>query len=108
MPTHQQIDARTLALHREVAAKLRSDRALFERAQATLRRWRSTVSPSSQPYLIEWERLMDQGLEATLAVALEDSERAAALRQSSPFTGVLTPQERFAFLKAWNQRQGRV
>lgn len=106
MRTHQQIDARSLALHREVATKLRRDRALFERAQATLRRWRTTVSPSSQPYLIEWERLMDQGLEATLAVALDDSEHAAALRQSSPFTAVLTPRERFAFLKAWNQSQG--
>lgn len=106
MPTHPQIDARSLALHREVASKLLRDRALFERARATLRRWRSSVSPSSQPYLIEWERLMNQGLEATLAVALEDSERAAALRQSSPFTAVLTPRERFVFLKTWNQNQG--
>jgi len=106
MRSHQQIDARTLALHQEVATKLRRDRALFERARATLRRWRSTVSPASQPYLMEWERLMDQGLEATLAVALEDSEHAAALRQSSPFSAILTPRERFAFLKAWNQSQG--
>ncbi|MBD3892584.1 hypothetical protein [Hydrogenophaga sp.] len=106
MRTHQHLDARSLALHREIAAKLRRDRALFARARATLRRWRSTVSPASQPYLMEWERLMDRGLEATLAVALDDSEHAAALRQSSPFTAVLTPRERFAFLKAWNQSQG--
>ncbi|MDO8903188.1 hypothetical protein [Hydrogenophaga sp.] len=44
------------------------------------------MSPSAQSYLEEWERLMAQGLEATLAVALDDSEHGAALRQSSPFT----------------------
>lgn len=105
MRTHQLIDARSLALHRAVAAKLRQNPELFERSRQTLQRWRRTVSPSSQPYLETWEALMNQGLEATLAVALEDSERAAALRQSSPFTSVLTHQERFALLKAWSQSQ---
>lgn len=105
MRTHQLIDARSLALHRAVAAKLRQNPELFERSRQTLQRWRSTVSPSSQPYLETWEALMNQGLEATLAVALEDSERAAALRQSSPFAAVLTNQERFALLKAWRHLQ---
>lgn len=105
MRSHQLIDARSLALHRAVAAKLRRDHTLFEHAQLTLQRWRGTVSPSAQPYLEEWERLMAQGLEATLAVALDDSEHGAALRQSSPFTSVLTNKERFALLKNWNHGQ---
>ena len=46
---------------------------------------------------------MNQGIEACLAVAVEDSQRAAALRQSSPFSGVLSNRERFAFLKAWRR-----
>ena len=41
--------------------------------------------------------------EATLATLAEDSERAAALRQCSPFTGILTPAERFEFLRAWSR-----
>lgn len=107
MRTHQGIEARSLALHRLVAEKIRLEPALFERAKATLARWRSTVCANSQPYLVEWERLMDQGIEACLAVVVEDSERAAALRQSSPFTGILTDQERHAFLTAWRQRHCR-
>jgi hypothetical protein len=103
MQTHQDIDARSLALHRLVAEKLRRDPDLFNAAGATLARWRRTVSAHSQPYLEEWERLMGQGLEACLAVAVEDSQRATALRQSSPFAGVLSNAERFAFLKAWRQ-----
>jgi hypothetical protein len=46
---------------------------------------------------------MNLGVDACLAVAVEDSQRAAALRQSSPFSGVLSNRERFAFLKAWRR-----
>jgi hypothetical protein len=98
---HQEIDKRSLALHQLVADKIRRDPALFGKAEATLARWRSEVCVSSQPYLEEWENLMGQGVEACLAVAVEDSQRAAALRQSSPFCAVLDNRERFAFLKTW-------
>ena len=101
MRTHQEIDRRSVALHRLVAERVRRDPSLFEKARVTLARWRETVCISSQPYLNEWEQLMNQGVEACLSVAVEDSERATALRQSSPFSGVLTNRERFAFLKQW-------
>lgn len=101
MRTHQEIDQRSLEFHRLVAERVMRDPALFNKARMTLARWRQTVCVSSQPYLQEWDRLMDQGVEICLSVAVEDSERAAALRQSSPFSGVLTNQERFAFLKQW-------
>jgi hypothetical protein len=103
MRTHQEIDERSLALHRLVADKIRHDPALFERARATLARWRTTAGPASQPYLEEWERLMNQGVEDCLAVAVDDSERATALRQSSPLSVLLTNRERFAFLENWKQ-----
>jgi hypothetical protein len=103
MRTHQEIDRRSLALHRLVAERVRRDPALFEKARQTLARWRQTVCVASQPYLEEWERLMNQGVDACLSVAVEDSERAAALRQSSPFSGVLTNRERFAFLRQWRR-----
>ena len=101
MITHQDIDQRSLALHRMVAERVMDDPALFEKVRATLMRWRETVCSASQPYLEEWERLMNQGVEACLSVAVEDSQRAATLRQSSPFSGVLTNRERFSFLKQW-------
>jgi hypothetical protein len=101
MRTHDEIDQRSLALHRLVAKRVMRDPALFEKARMTLVRWRQTVCIASQPYLEEWESLMNQGIEACLSVAVEDSQRAAALRQSSPFSGVLTNRERFAFLKQW-------
>jgi hypothetical protein len=101
MRTHQEIDARSLAMHRLVAEKLRRDPCLLDRANRTLARWRATASPSSQPYLEEWERILRGGLDATIAVLLDDSERATALRQCSPFAGVLSSRERFSFLREW-------
>jgi hypothetical protein len=59
------------------------------------------VSPATSPYLEEWAGLLDRGLDALLAVATEDTERARALRQSSPFTRILSPAERHRFLRAW-------
>ena len=101
MRTHQQIDARSRAMHALVAAKIRANPALFEHVKATLARWRVIVSASSQPYLIEWERLANEGVEPCLIFAVENSEQADVMRQSSPFTGILTNAERFAFLKNW-------
>jgi hypothetical protein len=89
-------------MHGLIVAKIRHDPALFDRVLATLARWRTTVAGHSQPYLQTWEALAQEGgMEACLRMAVEDSERAAALRQASPFAGLLSNAERFAFLKAW-------
>ena len=104
MPTHQDIDARSLAMHRLAAEKIRRDPALLHQVQQTLARWRVTVCASSQPYLQEWDDLARQGLDALLAAAVEDSPQGAARRQASPFAGVLSNQERFDLLKQWRQQ----
>ena len=100
MRSHQDIDARTLAMHRVIAEKIRRDPALIERARLTLARWLSTVDPASRPYLDQWQHLLSQDLETCLAAVVEESPRATALRQSSPFAGLLTHAERFALLKS--------
>lgn len=41
-------------------------------------------------------------MEMCLEFATEDSERATAIRQASPFAGILTNEERLAFLRAWD------
>ena len=99
--THQELDARSLAIHRLVAQKIRCDPTLLRIANANLARWRTRATPNDLHYLGEWDRILEGGLDAALAVATEDSERASALRQSSPFAGILTPSERIAFLKTW-------
>jgi hypothetical protein len=101
MNTHQEIDRRSLALHRIAAERMRSDPMLFDRARERLLRWSSNASPDLKPQLTQWERLMGLGLEICLDIAVEDSAYATALRQSSPLVFVLSHQERFRFLETW-------
>jgi hypothetical protein len=99
--THAEIDARSLALHRLVAEKVRRDPSLLRIAFENLARWRSKATSNDLESLAEWERLLDAGVDAALATATEESERASTLRQASPFAGILTPSERTAFLRSW-------
>lgn len=102
-PGKKGVEARSLALHHFIADKLRKDPGLFDCVKATIKRWHKIVCENSQRYVMEWERLTEQGLEACLAVALEESERATTLRQCSPFGCVLTPRERYEFMNEWKR-----
>ncbi len=101
--THHATEARSLALHRLIAQKIQRDPALLNRATDNIARWKTLVSQNSQPYILAWEVLLRQGLAACLLVATEDSAHANAMRQCSPFAGVLSPQERWQFLREWCQ-----
>jgi len=92
---HQRLDRRSLALHRAIAAKLRADPTLLEIARQNLKRW-SLQEGRSQPYWDAWLELLDQPMEVLLAALVEESERMTAMRQATPFAGVLSPAERWA------------
>lgn len=103
MRTHRHVDRLNLALGRAVADKLRRRPALFDEVvRRRLQRWRETVDSGgdgTERYLAEWEALAARGLEACLAQIVEESERATALRQASPFSGVLTSSERMDIVR---------
>ncbi len=104
MMTHDALDARSLALHRLIAQKIEHDPALLHRAADNLAHWKTLESRNSQPYILAWEALLAQGLAACLRMAIEDSDHAKAMRQCSPFAGVLSPQERWKFLRDWGMQ----
>ena len=94
--SHQWIDARSLALAKAVAKKIRRDPQLLDTARDSLRRWKKRIIPWPRA-LREWEEILANfPLDTVLAMLLEDSEEGRRRRQSSPFPGVLTPQERRA------------
>lgn len=105
MRTHQSLDQRSLQLHRLIADKLRREPHRFAQITATLAHWQATVDPRSQPYVQRWQELARQGLEACLDAATQPTEQGQALRQASPFAGVLTHKERFAFFRQWAEEQ---
>jgi hypothetical protein len=92
---HQRIDLRSLALHRAIGEKLRSNPALLEIARSNLDRW-SVSGGRSQPYWDAWREILDRPLPEILDLLEQDSERMTAMRQATPFAGVLEPAERWA------------
>jgi hypothetical protein len=82
-------------MHRAIANKLREDPALLEIARENLDRW-SATNGRSQPYWDAWRKLIDGPRDVLLKVLVEDSETMTALRQATPFAGVLTPAERWS------------
>jgi transcriptional regulator with XRE-family HTH domain len=87
-------DRRSLLLHRAVARRLRTDR---DAALKVARRnidlmWKR--QPGARPLLAEWKRILDRSTPDIVAVLTDASVRARALRQVTPFAGVLTTAER--------------
>lgn len=104
MSTHLELDDRSRALHVLVAEKIRQDPARLDHARTILARWRATVCANTQPHMLEWERILGSSTDEILAIAVENSQRGDALRQCSPLACVLSPRERWAFLREWNRQ----
>jgi hypothetical protein len=100
---HKGLDERSLTLHQLVARKLLADPALLESARANVRRWQCRNGGPS-PALAERERILDDGVEQVAEFLVERSERATRLRQSSPFAGILTDDERQAIYESYATR----
>ena len=100
---HGRLDERSLALHRLVAEKVLADPALLDKARGNVRRWQeSHDSPSLA--LVEWEQILTGTPDQVARFLAERSEKATRLRQSSPFTGILTEPERLAIYESHSTR----
>jgi hypothetical protein len=92
---HDWVDERSCALHDAIAHKIRREPALLDVARMNLERWQRTCSEDVKPVFADWEAMIrDWPLETLLNFLTEKSERADRMRQSSPFSGILTAAER--------------
>ena len=93
-------EIRTLEMHKAIAAKFEADpntlRGLAKRNLKTLR----AADPDgySSPYFDVWERLLDDSLARLTGVMVATDQVARDLRQASPFSGILTDEERLDVL----------
>jgi hypothetical protein len=65
----------------------------------------TNCSPRLRPALVEWQAALDDGPAAVVALLTGEDERATRLRQSNPFAGVLSPQERNAILLQFHNHE---
>jgi hypothetical protein len=105
MKEHRFIDERSLAFDRLIAAKLRDQPALVTKARDNLARWLKHCSSGARRDLLEWQRLLSGPFDELLVLLEATDERATRLRQSSPFCGILTQEERLGIIREFQSRE---
>jgi hypothetical protein len=108
MRDHRLIDERSLAFDKAIASKLRDDPDLVNKARNNLSSWLLTADASLLPALREWQKLLEGPMDLLLTTMESTEERAAQLRQSSPFCGILTREERTRILQEYHDRESRA
>jgi hypothetical protein len=102
---HIRIEERSIALHFAVADRIRKNHKLMREAEQNLQRYlQQSFSEGKTPTrsLLEWQELLEnKSLEEFLEFIVSDSERARRMRQSSPFAGIISPQERWRIYEAY-------
>jgi len=99
MSPHSLLDRRALEMDRIVARRLdENPDAVLGRARKNLERWLGRCDASVRPVLMEWKEILERPPERVREVLLGEDCESARLRQSSPFCGILTPQERTGIL----------
>lgn len=105
--SHEFWDVVRLECHKAIAVKLIEDpESVVERARSNLVRWLSAPDTDDRDVRLraEWIHVLDVLPAPELVDFLvADTEEGRRLRQSSPFTGVLTAEEREAILERCEQ-----
>ena len=100
--SHRLHEARSLAMHAAITRKIEREPALLEKARDNLRRWRQLEAHHPTPdWLKQWSALLNRPWAEVASLMVEPSERAARLRQSSPFAGLLSAVERKRIYEAF-------
>jgi hypothetical protein len=100
---HVKYDLRSREMHRLIANKIRNQPELFQIAIDNVERWKELSSGHVPFYLEEWRKILGHGVEFSLSFVTESSPEADRLLQSTPFAGVLSPKERWEFLRKWKE-----
>ena len=105
MNMQRRSDERSIALHREVAKKLRSNPDLWEVPKNNIAKWRKKNGRLTAA-LAEWEHILNTNTkEQILSILESDSEESIRLLSSSPFTGILSEDERKMIFELYSTKQ---
>ena len=102
--SHRLLEARSLAMHAVIARKIEHDPTLLAIAHRNIERWSARWKDETPAWLKEWQEVLKQPWRHVAAVITEPSEHGARVRQSSPFAGVLTNEERWRIYEAFRAR----
>lgn len=100
---HRHREMQSLAMHRRIAAIMEHDPdAVIGKALYNLHAWMAKQQDASEVAAFEeWLELLTRMTPHEIAnLIVSDTEQAVRMRQSSPFAGVLTPQEVWAIKRS--------
>jgi hypothetical protein len=103
MEAHRLAEERSIAYHRAIAERLVREPEILEPARRRVQAW---LAPEEGApfYAKKWDEILAQDLSSIAAFLVERSELANELRQSTPFAGALSPQERW---RIWRETRAR-
>lgn len=96
MDGHRTAERRSLAYHAEIARRLAVDPSILERASAVARARLANDEHGAR----DWLDLLEASLEDIVVAITRVDERMTALRQMTPFVGVLDPRTRWQLWRA--------
>ena len=92
--SHQMVDAWDLAMCKLIAKKIRKDPSLMEVPRRNLQHWKEKYGGLERAHR-EWETILNENsIEQVLEILTQDNDEGQRLRQSDPFAGILTDEER--------------
>lgn len=98
---HRLLEARSLAMHAVIAARLMRDPGLLVKPRENIERWSGRYGKTPPRWIEQWRRILTRPYPEIAALITDPSEQGARLRQSSPFAGVLTAEERRRIYEAF-------
>ena len=104
MDGHRLAELRSLELHRHIGRAIRAQPELVARARAQLSRWTTTGTLDPRT-AARWEEVLAMPLDELVDLLETDDEPMRDLRQSSPFTFVVAPRERW---RIWREVRARA
>lgn len=94
MSSHRLAEERSLALHRAIAERVRDDASILPRARGRVRQWLET-GQVARYWAEEWDRVLALSDQEICTWLVDESEHARAMRQVTPFAGVIDPRTRW-------------
>jgi hypothetical protein len=101
---HSLIDERSLAMHRLIADLIEKDPQLIAAALRRVRLWLADGKMHIE-YARAWTELLEGSVGKLLNTLRDPSEQACALRQCTPFVGVIDQHTR---LRVWREVRERL
>ena len=94
MSSHRLAEERSLALHRAIADRVRDDPTILERARERVARWLET-GHVARYWAEEWHAVLARSTDEICAWLVDGSDHARAMRQVTPFAGVIDARTRW-------------